>query len=365
MKRYGNLFSKIIDPQNLYLAHLNARRGKAHYQEVKMVDADPDRYVQDLHDLLLSKSFRTSPYQTKEIFEPKQRTIYKLPYYPDRIVHHAVMQILQPIWDKSFIYDLYSAIPGKGLHAGSYRLRSFMKDRENTKYCLKYDISKFYPSMRHDVLMAIIRQKIKCPSTLWLLDEIVRSPGGDTNVPIGNYLSQYFSNLYLSPLDHWLKEEKHMRYYLRYCDDGVILHQDKQVLQTLLVEIGEYLQGIGLTLNKKTQIFPVDSRGIDYLGYRCFRNYVLLRKSSARNFKRKIRLIEQDHRQMRPDAILSSVMSYAGWLEHCNAHHLIQGYILQNPGLLAICDTAAADLGINNPVQKLILHGKSEKHCLS
>lgn len=365
MKRYGNLFSRIVDPQNLYRAHLNARRGKAYYQEVRMVDADPDHYVQAIHDLLISKSFRTSEYQTKEIYEPKQRTIYKLPYFPDRIVHHAIMQVLQPIWDKTFIFDLYSAIPGKGLHSGSYRLRSFLQDRENSKYCLKFDISKFYPSTRHDVLVEIIRQKIKCRDTLWLLEEIVRSPGGDTNVPIGNYLSQYFSNLYLSPFDHWLKEEKRMRYYVRYCDDGVILHRDKKALHDLKDEIAGYLQGIGLTLNRKTQVFPVDSRGIDFLGYRCFRNYVLLRKSSARNFKHKIRAIEQNHNHLRPDAIISSVMSYAGWLQHCNAYHLMQQYVLKNPHLLAICDEAAADLGINNPVRKLMIYDKSQKHHLS
>jgi retron-type reverse transcriptase len=239
-----------------------------------MVDSDPDHFLWDLHNSLKNKTFRTSPYVTKQIYEPKPRIIYKLPYYPDRIVHHAIMNVLQPIWDKTFIYDLYSAIPGKGLHAGSYRLRQFMRDIENTRYCLKFDISKFYPSINHDILVDKIRKKIKCKDTLWLLEEIVRSPGGNTNTPIGNYLSQYFSNIYLSDFDHWIKEEKRMRYYIRYCDDGVILHGNKNTLLKLYADIDNYLSdNLKLTLNPKTKIIDVGKQGIDFLGYRCFRGY--------------------------------------------------------------------------------------------
>ncbi|HWQ62916.1 MAG TPA: reverse transcriptase domain-containing protein, partial [Methanospirillum sp.] len=186
MKRFGNLFSQIVDTDNLLTAHLNARRGKSQYGEVQMVNQDPEVFIAEIQRMLISKTFTTSPYELKEIFEPKQRTIYKLPYFPDRVVQHAVMQVIQPIWDKVFIFDLYSAIPGKGLHAGSYRLRKFLKDVPNTQYCLKFDISKFYPSMNHDILLSLVEKKIKCKDTLWLLENVIRSTPG---VPIGNYLS--------------------------------------------------------------------------------------------------------------------------------------------------------------------------------
>lgn len=337
MKRHGNLYNYIIDIDNLRLAHINARKGKTQYSAVKLVDYDVDSYMWQLHDMLGNKSFHTSQYTTKQIYEPKQRTIYKLPYFPDRIVHHAIMNVLQPIWDKTFIYDLYSAIPGKGLHAGSYRLRQFLRDEQNTQYCLKFDISKFYPSINHDILLEMISKKIKCKDTMWLLEDIIRSPGGSTNVPIGNYLSQYFSNLYLSKFDHWLKEDKGMKYYIRYCDDGVILHKDKQFLKGMKKEIEGYMSdNLKLTINPKTTILKVNRQGVDFLGYKCFRNYTLLRKSSAKNFKHKISIIQKHHRKMCPSHITSSIMSYTGWLNHCESRNLLNKYILKNKNMLDI-----------------------------
>ena len=351
MKRYGNLFSQIIDIENLKLAHKNARKGKTHYTDVKMVDSDPDRFLWDLHNSLKNKTFRTSRYTTKQIYEPKQRTIYKLPYYPDRIVHHAIMNVLQPIWDKTFIYDLYSAIPGKGLHTGSYRLRQFMRDKENTRYCLKFDISKFYPSINHDILIRMLHGKIKCKDTLWLLEEIVRSPGGNENVPIGNYLSQYFSNIYLSGFDHWIKETRHLRYYIRYCDDGVILHGDKNTLRKLYADVDNYLSDkLKLTLNPKTKIIDVDKQGIDFLGYRCFRGYTLLRKQSALKFKKRIKTVETGSLDSR--FVVNSIMSYIGWLSHCDSCNLLSKYIFENGVVLSKLEGASKTLEIKNPFVK-------------
>ena len=265
------------------------------------------------------------------------------------------MNIIQPIWDKVFIYDLYSAIPGKGLHAGVLRLRQFLKDKENTQYCLKFDIKNFYPSVDHDILLELVKRKIKCKDTLWLLEDIIRSPGGNKNLPVGNYLSQYFGNIYLNWFDHWLKEEKRIKYYIRYCDDGVILHKSKEVLNELLKEIEEYMrENLELELNPKTQIFPVDVRGIDFLGYRSFRNYTLLRKSSATRFKRKIRFIEQNHENLEPQHIISSIMSYCGWIRFCDGHHLLKKYVLENNNIIEIMDEASKTLNITNPILKLM-----------
>lgn len=346
MKRQGNLFSTLVSIENLQKAHQNARKGKKHYQAVQMVDANPDQYLLQLQQDLIDHTFTTAPYTQKTIFEPKQRIIYKLPYYPDRIVHHAVMQVMQPIWDRQlFIYDLYSAIPGKGLHAGSYRLREFLRDTENTQYCLKFDITKFYPSIRPDKMFEIVQRTVKDPDVLWLLADVIFSTP-DGGVPIGNYLSQYFSNLYLTPFDHWLKEQMRARYYIRYCDDGVILHRDKGWLQDLLPRIEEYFDTLGLKLNPKTSIFPVDRCGVDFLGYRSFRTHTILRKSSARRLKKRVREIEQNYQTMNPDEILGSLGAYHGWLKHCDCYNFARTYLYENPAIRTAVDYAVEMKGI-------------------
>jgi retron-type reverse transcriptase len=312
--------------ENLRRAHQNARKGKSHYEEVRMVDANPDYYLKLIQDSLIYKTFSTAAYTQKMVYEPKQRIIYKLPYFPDRIVHHAVMQVMQPIWDKQFIYDLYSAIPGKGLHAGSYRLRHFLKDKENTKYCLKFDVSKFYPSIQPDILFEFVKQTLKDPDLLWILEDVIFS-SPDGGVPIGNYLSQYFSNLYLTPFDHWIKEKLGMKYYIRYCDDGVILHADREKLKEVKEKIADYFDTLGLKLNPKTSIFSVDRCGVDFLGYRCFRTHTILRKSSTRKFRKAIRNIEHNYLSMSPSEIIGPIGAYNGWLEHCDSHNLKRKYL--------------------------------------
>src|ERR1035437_2762817 len=195
MKRFNNLFEQIIDPTNIALAHHNAKKGKSQYAEVQMVDKDKERYLSQIQKMLENKTFTTAPYKNKTVFDTgKIREISKLPYYPDRIVQHAVMNVLQPIWDKVFIRDSYAAVPGKGIHLGLARLRGFLQDTENTQYCLKFDIRKYYPNIDHSILMSLIERKIKCKDTLWLLNDVVKSPGGTKGIPIGNYLSQYFAN---------------------------------------------------------------------------------------------------------------------------------------------------------------------------
>jgi len=147
MKRYNNLYKKIIDLDNLKLAHHNAQKGKKHYPEIQKINNNENHYLDELYQMLNDKTFTTSQYKVFKIIEPKERLIYKLPYFPDRIVQHAIMQILQPIWDKTFIFDSYAAVPGKGIHAGYYRLQQFLNNNNKITYCLKMDIKKFYPNV--------------------------------------------------------------------------------------------------------------------------------------------------------------------------------------------------------------------------
>jgi len=354
VKRRGNLFRQIVALENLQLAHRNARRGKAHYAAVQEVNANEDVLLRELQWLLVAKMFRTASYRTRTIYEPKKRLIYILPYYPDRIVQHAAMNILQPIWDALFIYDSYSGIPGKGIHAAMERLSGFLEDAENTCYCLQFDIKSYYPSVDHEILLALITHKIKCRDTLWLLEDVIRSVASGKGIPIGNYLSQYFANVYLDRFDHWLKEDLHVKYYMRYNDDGVILHSNKEYLHNLWARIAEYLEKeLHLSLNSRTQVYSVGARGIDFLGYRTFRDHKLMRKRSATRFKRRVREAARQDGAQEPQAVVSSVMSYVGWLQHCNCYGLLRKYLLDNVQMMAQMDMYCAELNFANPLRRM------------
>jgi len=315
MKRINNLFESIISIENLKLADINARKHKHKSRGVIEHDKNKDENIIQLHDDLKNHEYKTSKYKIFKIYEPKERDIYELPYYPDRIVHHAIMNILEPIWINIFTKDTYSCIKGRGIHSAVKRLKFELKNnKEETKYCLKIDVRKFYPNINHDVLKQIIRRKIKDNELLELLDEIIDSTSG---VPIGNYLSQYFANLYLAYFDHWIKEDKEIKYYYRYADDMIFLSSNKEDLHILLDEISNYLLiNLKLNLKKNYQIFPVDSRSIDFLGYRFYHTHTLLRKSIKKNF---IKTIIKNKKNVK-----KSYASYYGWTTHCNSKHLLK-----------------------------------------
>lgn len=329
MKRIGNIYHKIYDMDNLRLAHLNARKDKSSYSEVQMVDNDTERYLRQLQESLIDKTYKTSKYT---IFKKKEgrkvRTLYKLPYYPDRICQWAIMQILELYLTKTLIYDTYSAIPGRGQHLAWKRVNRALYHKRETKYCLKIDINKYYPSINHTTLKQIFRSKIKDKDVLWLIDEIIDSahPG----IPIGNYISQWGGNLYLSGFDHWCKETKKCKYYFRYMDDIVIFHESKEFLHRLDDEIREYLaRNLKLQVKSDRQVFETRSRGLDFVGYRFFDENILLRKSTAKKFKRKMQQIRSscDTGLNMTYSEWCSINSYMGWIKWCNHHELEQKYI--------------------------------------
>jgi len=319
MKRYGYLYKQIYEMENLKLAHKNAKKNKRHYREVKMVDANLDLYLSAIRDSLKDKTFRNSEYEiiTRKTDSGKVREIYKLPYYPDRIIHHAILQIVGNIWHKTLIRDTYSSIKNRGIHDGVKRVKNALRDKENTIYCLKLDVRKYYQSINNKKLKEIIRRKIKDPDVLWLLDEIIDSTKG---VPIGNYLSQHFGNIYLSGLDHFCKNK--VKCYFRYCDDIVILHSDKGFLHSLFNEIKQYLNTLELQIKDNYQVFPVDKRGIDFLGYRFFHGYTLLRKSIKVKLTKNVKHIKKNHENMSTSKIINSMMSYYGWFGYANCKNL-------------------------------------------
>lgn len=299
MKRKGFLFEKIVDINNIVRAHLNARKRKTHYKEVQMVDRDILGYCTKIQKMLIDKTYTTSKYHTFKISDRgKERDICELPYYPDRIIQWAIMQVLEEVFMKHLISTTYTALPGeykwdkkrkkylsnRGTHAALAKLHEYMEDREGTRYCLKLDVKKFFPNINKDILKGLLRRLIKDRDALWLLDDIIDS--GEQGIPIGNFTSQYFGNIYLSFFDHWLKEQKRVKYYLRYMDDLIILHSSKEYLHQLRKDIEAYLsQNLGLALKENWQVFPTFVRGIDFVGYRSFGDYTLLRRPTKARLK--------------------------------------------------------------------------------
>lgn len=307
---------------NLYLAYSIAKKGKSKQYGVRLFEKNLDENIKKLYNEMIMESYKTSEYSVFTIYDPKEREIYRLPFR-DRIVHHAVMNVLEPIWTSIFISHTYSCIKGKGIHGVLRNLKRDLKDIENTQYCLKLDIRKFYPSIDHEVLKFIIRKKIKDGKLLNLLDEIIDSAPG---VPIGNYLSQFFANLYLSYFDHWIKENKQVKYYYRYADDIVILASNKPYLHNLFNEINDYLfDNLKLQIKHNYQIFPVEKRGIDFVGYVFYHTHILMRKTIKKRFCRKAaklnkkNITAQEHKQ--------NICSWLGWAKHCNSKNLLKKII--------------------------------------
>jgi retron-type reverse transcriptase len=237
MKRHGKLFNKIVDIENIRQAYKEAAKGKKKKKIVVWCESHLDEVCKNISEMLITKKYKTSRYRTMMIYRPKKREIYDLPFYPDRIVHHALMRVIEPIWEKLFIVNSYACIRGRGLHSGSTMTMSYVR---KYKYCLKMDISKFYPSINHEVLYGIVEHKIKCPDTLWLLKEIIHSVPGGKNVPIGTILANVWK-LYLNELDQYLKHKHHVKAFVRYCDDFCIYHNDKKYLNQISKTIEGYL----------------------------------------------------------------------------------------------------------------------------
>jgi len=319
VKRLNNIYDKICTLDNLKIAYQNARKGKVKSYGVLAFEKDIEGNLDNLLDDLKNLKFKTSTYSTFTINEyGKDRLISRLPFYPDRIVHHLLMLELEQIWCNIFIRDTYACIKGRGIHNGLKRLNEALKNND-TKYCLKIDVRKFYPSIDHDILKSIIRKKIKDEKLLFALDEVIDSAEG---VPIGNYLSQYFANLYLAYFDHYMKEVQAVKYYFRYADDIVVLHSDKKYLHALLVNISDYMiNDLKLNLKGNYQIFPTDKRGVDFLGYVSRSTHIKLRKSIKQRMFRNIKNITADN-------VKQQTAAYYGWLKHCNSANLKAKYIL-------------------------------------
>ena len=335
MKRIGNLYGRIISVENLRLADEKARRGKLRSYGVRRHDKNREANIMALHEALKGKTFRTSEYDVFMIHEPKERVIYRLPYYPDRIVHHAIMNVLEPIWVSVFTHNTYSCIKGRGIEGCARHAEKMIRRYEGRPlYCLKIDIRKCYPSMSHEVLKGIVRRKIKDKDLLWLLDEIIDSAPG---LPIGNYLSQYLANLNFAYFMHWVNEELKLECE-EYADDFVFYSESKDRLWEAFPKIRKYIEEeLRLKVKGNWQIFPVaencydkHGRAIDFVGYRFFKKQKLMRKGIKKNLCQVVARLRG--RALTAKEYRRRIASWIGWAQHSDSRHLLQTIIGESYG---------------------------------
>lgn len=317
MKSYNHLWEDFVNKENFESAYKNSIKGKGRQRQVVEFKKNKEENLEKVRQLVISGKFRTSKYREMKIFEPKERIIYKLPYAPDRIVQHAVMNVLKPVLTNLFIKETYACIEGRGQHKASLKCSEYVRKNE---WCLKCDIRKFYPSINQRILSEKLHRIIKDEKFMAILDDIIFSFGGGYNCPIGNYCSQWFGNYYLSFLDNFVKHELKCKCYERFCDDFLLFSNDKAFLSGCRIRIKDFIEKELDLKFSKCDLFRT-KQGVDFCGYRHFRKYVLLRKSTAKRIKKRFARIARNKSRLAPEYVQGMTASAYGWLKHCCSYN--------------------------------------------
>lgn len=321
MKRYNNLFEKVVSFENLLLASKKALRGKRTKTKVSIFYFNLENEIIKLQTELISGNYFPGPYKQFEIREPKIRKICSSDFR-DRVVHHAICNVIESIITKKMIFDTYACIEDKGTHAAIRRAQNFARGH---KYFLKCDIRKYFESIDHNILKELIRRVIKDKRLLELIDIIidhkVSGYKDGKGLPIGNLTSQHFANFYLSKLDHHIKDRLRVKGYVRYMDDFIILADEKDKLNGLLVEIRNFLE-IELKLelkDKVTKLAPV-TEGVPFLGFNIFPNLIRLQRRNLVRVRRKIKTRRKQYHKgfIGEKAFINSLNSIVAHLQHGN-----------------------------------------------
>ncbi|MDA0692794.1 MAG: RNA-directed DNA polymerase [Nitrospinae bacterium] len=335
MKRYGGLFESIATFPALLAASRKARKGKRFKHSTADFEFNLEREIIRLERALTNQTYRPGPYREFSIYEPKPRKISAAPYR-DRVAQHALCAVIEPLFNRSFIFDNYACRTGKGNLQAVNRFTHFSR---RFKYVLKCDVKKYFPSIDHQVLKDKIRRKIKCPKTLWLIDLFIDSshpqdaanfyfPGDDLftpyerrrGIPIGNLTSQLFANLYLNDLDHFIKEKFPVFGYIRYMDDLAVFGDRKEELWRVLECVKEFLVRERLWLKpEKSMVYPL-VRGVDYLGFKVFPDHRRLRYENTVRYRRRVKRMQKDYYKGKIGfaEINGSVQSWIGHVGHAD-----------------------------------------------
>lgn len=310
MKRHGNIYSNIYDFSNLLKAHRRARRNKRFKSDVVRFSQNVEEQVIDLQNQLIYGTYQVGNYYEFEVYEPKQRTIRALPF-KDRVVQHALCNILTPLLENSMIYDSYACRKGKGAQRGMLRAKQFIRREGPGGWIVKADVRKFFDSIDHEVLRRILSRKIKDRKALWLCYKFIGN--NERGIPIGNLTSQFFANVYMDQLDHHVKDELGEKKYVRYMDDFIVVCGSKEQALAMKEHLEVWLkENLHLELNAKTQIFP-QGQGVNFLGYRVWWSGIKIRHTTVRRIKRKIKVFLR-RRVAHKAAVMDIVPTLMSWL---------------------------------------------------
>ncbi len=330
MKKYKNLYQELCSKENLALAFKKAQKRKSRKPYVIEFKANLDENLRILRAELLLEGYKPKPLRTFVIRDPKVRKIRKS-YFVDRIVHHAICNILEPIFEKRFIYDSFANRVGKGTLNAIKRFDKFKQkaSKNNTRNCyvFKADIKHYFDEVNHNALINILRKKINDERLISLISKVLKNHSNKIGMPLGNMTSQFFANVYLNELDQFMKNELKAKYYIRYVDDFVILHNDKNVLESYKEKIDFFLkEKLQLELHSTKSKILLLKRGISFLGFRNYPNHRLLRKTNVRTMRK--RITQGDY-----DSIcefLEGWMSYAKQANTYNLRHKVADIIESN-----------------------------------
>ncbi len=338
MKTYNNLFDQITSFENLLLASKKAQKGKRFKESTALFNLNLEKELLQIQKELKDMTYSHGGYCDFFIYDPKRRLISAAPYR-DRVVHHALCNIIEPLFDKTFIYDTYACRTRKGAHVAVKRYSDYAG--KNT-FVLKCDIQKYFQSIDHEILLNMISRKIRCEQTRWLIRKIISSRHDETyafyfpgdslftpclrkrGIPIGNLTSQFFANVYLNEFDHYLKETLGCKYYIRYVDDFVVLHNSKDFLHDVKKGIEEYLETLRLRLHsRKCRMYRVHD-GITFLGYRVFPTHRLLKKDNALRARRRLKKLSSQYHEgiISWEKVNQSVQSWIGHACHADTYRV-------------------------------------------
>ncbi len=340
MKTYKNLYAKVCDFDNLILAFRKARKGKSKKDYVIDFESKLQENLKCLQNDLINKNYSSHPLKKFIIRDPKTRTIHAS-IFRDRIVHHAIINILNPIYEKIFIYDSFASRKNKGTNNAINRFESFVKKVSSNGrliknnfnnnsiqgYVLKADFRHYFDSVNHKVLIRILRKKINDEDLIELIMIVLGNfeISNGTGMPLGNYTSQFFANVYLNELDYYVKQILRIKYYIRYVDDFVILHKTKKRLKYFLKHINNFLPCLKIKLHPgKTEIHALRN-GIDFLGYRIFYHYKLLRKRNIRYFMNKLEknISLYNNKEISEEQLESRINGWMGYAKFGNTFNLL------------------------------------------
>lgn len=333
MKRYGNLYQEIINFENILIASRQAQKSKRFRDNVLDFNYHLETELIKLQKHLTDKTYQPGAYRTFRLTNPKSRLISAAPYR-DRVVHHALCNIIVPIFERTFVADSYANRIGFGTHRA---LKKFTHSARNSPYVLQCDIRKYFPSIDHIILKELIRRKIKCPDTLWLIDTIIDNSNEQETVidyfagddllspitrrkglPIGNLTSQFFANIYLNGFDKIIKEELKISKYVRYVDDFALFSDDRELLADARLAIEAYLAELRLKIHPiKSQLFETKI-GATFPGFRIFSHKIRVRNSNLHQARRRLKRLKTDYAQgkLELNQVTQSMRSWIAHLEH-------------------------------------------------